>query len=63
MRKMLWIAGCIFAISFAAGAHAQAIDWQKVDDAFGRKPVVSEDVHRYDFPGSDLAVTLDGAPW
>src|SRR5947209_13973959 len=60
MRKMLWIAGCIFAISFAAGAHAQAIDWQKVDDAFGRKPVVSDDVHRYGFPRTDLSVTLDG---
>src|ERR1041384_6271273 len=60
MRKMLWIAGSVFAISFAAGAHAQAIDWQKVDDAFGRKPVVSEDVHRYGFPRSDLTVTLDG---
>jgi hypothetical protein len=60
MRKMLWIAGSIVAISFAAGAHAQAIDWQKVDDAFGRKPVVSDDVHRYGFPRTDLSVTLDG---
>jgi len=60
MSKMLWIAGSVFAISFAAGAHAQAIDWQKVDDAFGRKPVVSDDVHRYGFPRTDLAVTLDG---
>src|SRR3954449_1701467 len=60
MRKMLWIAGSVFAVSFAAGAHAQAIDWQKVDDAFGRKPVVSDDVHRYGFPRTDLNVTLDG---
>ncbi len=60
MRKLLWIAGCIFATSFAAGAQAQAIDWQKVDDAFGRKPVVSDDVHRYGFPRTDLSVTLDG---
>src|SRR3954453_23097845 len=60
MRKMLWIAGPIFAISFAAGAQAQAIDWQKVDDAFGRKPAVSDDVHRYGFPRTDLTVTLDG---
>src|SRR5437868_4778535 len=57
---MLWIAGPIFAISFAAGAQAQAIDWQKVDDVFGRKPVVSDDVHRYGFPRTDLSVTLDG---
>jgi Domain of Unknown Function (DUF1259) len=60
MRNMLRIAVPAFVISFAAGAHAQAIDWQKVDDAFGRKPVVSEDVHRYGFPRSDLSVTLDG---
>jgi hypothetical protein len=41
-------------------AHAQSIDWQKVDDALGRKPVVSGDVRRYGFPRSDLSVTLDG---
>jgi hypothetical protein len=62
MRKMLWIAVSIFAAAFGAlaSAHAQAIDWQKVDDAFGRKPVVSDDVHRYGFPRTDLTVTLDG---
>src|SRR3954466_11173833 len=62
MRKMLWIAGSMFAFSLAAAAHAQAIDWQKVDDAFGRKPVVSEDVHRYGFPRSDLTGTRQGSP-
>jgi hypothetical protein len=42
-------------------ASAQAIDWQKVDDAFGRKPAaVAGDVHRYGFPRTDLNVTLDG---
>jgi hypothetical protein len=42
-------------------AIAQAIDWQKVDDAFGRKPaVVAGEVHRYGFPRTDLNVTLDG---
>jgi hypothetical protein len=41
-------------------AHAQTIDWQKVDDILGRKPAVSDDVHRYGFPRSDLSVTLDG---
>jgi uncharacterized protein DUF1259 len=42
-------------------AIAQAIDWQKVDDAFGRKPAaVAGDVHRYGFPRTDLNVTLDG---
>lgn len=60
MRKILWIAVSAFVVLFAAGAHAQAIDWQKVDDAFGRKAVVTDDVHRYGFPRSDLNVTLDG---
>lgn len=52
----------VFSEPFVTSAHAQAIDWQKVDDAFGRKPAVSDDVHRYGFPRTDLAVTLDGVP-
>jgi hypothetical protein len=45
----------------ATVAQSQEIDWQKVDDAIGRKPaVVSGDVHRYGFPRGDLNVTLDG---
>jgi uncharacterized protein DUF1259 len=50
----------IFTEPFVTSAHAQDIDWQKVDDAFGRKPAVSGDVHRYGFPRTDLTVTLDG---
>jgi Domain of Unknown Function (DUF1259) len=53
----------ISLISMAAAnfANAQAIDWQKVDTAFGRKAgVVADDVHRYGFPRTDLAVTLEG---
>src|SRR6266850_2562276 len=50
----------VFGEPFVSSAHAQAIDWQKVDDAFGRKPVVSDDVRRYGFPRTDLTVTLDG---
>jgi hypothetical protein len=49
----------IFVASITS-AHAQEVDWQKVDDIFGRKPAVSGDVHRYGFPRTDLAVTLDG---
>ncbi|MCP1767781.1 hypothetical protein ABIF64_004390 [Bradyrhizobium japonicum] len=41
-------------------AQAQNVDWQKVDETLGRKPAVSDDVHRYGFPRSDLSVTLDG---
>src|SRR5712671_2401659 len=46
--------------AFATAAGAQEIDWSKVDDAFGRKPAVSGDVHRYGFPRTDLTVTLEG---
>src|SRR2546421_8571029 len=60
MRKMFWLVASIFATSLAVGASAQEVDWQKVDDAFGRKAAVSGDVHRYGFPRSDLSVTLDG---
>jgi hypothetical protein len=59
MRIVLWLVVSIFAASFTTVATAQEIDWQKVDDAFGRKPAVSGDVHRYGFPRTDLTVTLD----
>src|SRR5689334_7122563 len=54
------VEGNIFAESFISSAHAQDVDWQKVDEALGRKPAISGDVHRYGFPRSDLSVTLDG---
>jgi hypothetical protein len=47
-------------VTLATAAHAQEIDWQKVDAAFGRKPAVSGDVHRYGFPRTDLQVSVDG---
>jgi hypothetical protein len=50
----------VFDEPLVTSAHAADIDWQKVDDAMGRKPAVSGDVHRYGFPRTDLAVTLDG---
>jgi hypothetical protein len=50
----------IFVEPFVSAAHAQDVDWQKVDETLGRKPAVSGDVHRYGFPRSDLSVTLDG---
>ncbi|MFL6792899.1 MAG: DUF1259 domain-containing protein [Bradyrhizobium sp.] len=67
MRSAIWtligIGVCLLApgaTPFASAAHAQDIDWQKVDDTLGRKPAVSGDVHRYGFPRTDLSVTLDG---
>ncbi len=60
MRKtFLAIISLLAALPFSA-ALAQEIEWQKVDDALGRKGAVSGDVHRYGFPRSDLAVALDG---
>jgi hypothetical protein len=50
----------VFDEPFITSAHAADIDWQKVDEVLGRKPAVSDDVHRYGFPRSDLSVTLDG---
>lgn len=52
----LLIAGAVVS----ADASAQEVDWQRLDETFARKPVVSGDVHRYGFPRTDLSVTLDG---
>jgi Domain of Unknown Function (DUF1259) len=62
MRKLVWTTISIITalLNVGAPAYAQGVDWQKVDDALGRKPAVSGDVHRYGFPRSDLSVTLDG---
>jgi hypothetical protein len=60
MRNLSWIIVSILAALSATAATAQEIDWQKVDDALGRKAAVSGDVHRYGFPRSDLVVALDG---
>ncbi|KQT13732.1 MAG: DUF1259 domain-containing protein [Bradyrhizobium sp.] len=64
MKSKIWslaVTGLALAyLSFVYMAHAQAIDWQKVDETLGRKAAVSDDVHRYGFPRSDLSVTLDG---
>ena len=43
---------------FVSTAHAaDGVDWPKIDETLGRKPAVSEDVHRYGFPRTDLTVT------
>src|SRR5215207_9450490 len=61
MRAMVLLAVAGAIVASSVSSNAQEIDWQKVDDAFGRKAaVVSGDVHRYGFPRTDLTVTLDG---
>lgn len=51
---------CASLICLSGFAHAQDVDWKKVDETLGRSAAVSGDVHRYGFPRSDLKVTLDG---
>jgi hypothetical protein len=60
MRTLKFLAASLVAASLSTMARSQEIDWQKVDDAMGRKAAVSGDVHRYGFPRTDLSVTLDG---
>src|SRR5258708_6256243 len=60
MRALKLLSACGIIVSTAAGAHAQAIDWTKIDGIFGRTAAVSGAAHRYGFPRSDLRVTLDG---
>ena len=58
MRLHLPAAALALLLSTAAGA---ATNWASVDAAMGRPGAVQAgDVHRYSFPRSDLAVTLDG---
>ena len=57
---MKQLAFLILALMLSGQAEA-ATDWPSVDDALGRGGTVQGgDVHRYSFPRSDLAVTLDG---
>jgi Domain of Unknown Function (DUF1259) len=60
MRVIQLLTACGVVVSTAAAAHAQGIDWAKIDSTFGRTPAVSGEIHRYGFPRTDLQVTLDG---
>jgi Domain of Unknown Function (DUF1259) len=60
MRIIKLLAACGVVLTTAATAHAQAIDWTKIDGILGRTGAVGGAVHRYGFPRSDLQVTLDG---
>jgi hypothetical protein len=56
------LAFLLFGLVLSSQAEA-ATDWKSVDEALGRAGAVQPgDVHRYSFPRSDLAVTLDGIP-
>ena len=46
MRIIKLLAACGVVLTTAAGAHAQAIDWAKIDGIFGRTGAVGGAVHR-----------------
>jgi hypothetical protein len=50
----------VAGITISGTARAEDIVWSKVDEAMGRSAAVTQDVHRYGFPRTDLNVTLDG---
>jgi hypothetical protein len=50
----------IISVAISSAARSEDIAWSKVDEAMGRPAAVSQDVHRYGFPRTDLSVTLDG---
>jgi hypothetical protein len=49
-----------FVLSAPNIATATEIDWSKVDAALGKTAAVSDGVHRYGLPRSDLKVALEG---
>ena len=50
----------VAGMTISGAARAEDIVWSKVDEAMGRSAAVTQDVHRYPFPRTDLTVTLDG---
>lgn len=50
----------LLSATLVTAVHAEEIDWAQVDDALGRTAAISQDVHRYGFPRTDLNVMLDG---
>src|SRR5215471_10768503 len=60
MRGLISFLAAVGTVFASTLANAQEIDWRKIDDALGRKPAVSGDVHRYGFPRTDLSIALDG---
>ncbi len=60
LSTLIGISACFMALNGSAYAQDQGADWAQIDEILGRKPAVTEDVHRYGFPRTDLTVTLDG---
>jgi len=61
MRRTFGFLAIAGAFAFVTTTvNAQQIDWAKVEAALGRKATVTDDVHRYAFPRTDLQVAVDG---
>ncbi|WP_309774443.1 DUF1259 domain-containing protein [Nitrobacter vulgaris] len=60
LSTLIGISACLMALNGSACAQDQSADWAQIDEILARKPAVTEDVHRYGFPRTDLTVTLDG---
>jgi hypothetical protein len=58
--RVISVAAIGVMAAFCSTAHAQEIDWKKVDEALGKTAAVAGEVHRYGLPRTDLSVTLDG---
>jgi hypothetical protein len=54
------LSAVLLATLMSTASHAAEIDWKQVDDVFSRTATVSDGVHRYGFPRTDLHVKLDG---
>ncbi len=50
----------VAGVAITGAARGEEVVWSKVDEAMGRSAAVTQDVHRYGFPRTDLNVTLDG---
>ncbi len=60
LSTLFGLSAFFMVVNGSSYAQDQGVDWGQIDEILGRKPAVTEDVHRYGFPRTDLTVTLDG---
>ena len=60
LSTLFGLSAFFMVVNGSTYAQDQGVDWGQIDEILGRKPAVTEDVHRYGFPRTDLTVTLDG---
>ena len=60
LSTLFGLSAFFMLVNGSACAQVQGADWGQIDEILGRKPAVTEDVHRYGFPRTDLTVTIDG---